>query len=73
MATSKKRITANLSDENAEYVRGIALSHGKTMAWAVEKIIEEHKAAVYDTNKPGRQQERTIPDYDEDNRFIEKK
>lgn len=73
MATSKKRVTVNLSVENAEYVKGVAHSHGKTLSWAIEKIIEEYREGAFKLDRPGRQQPREDIHYDDDNPLIEKK
>ncbi|MEL7482294.1 MAG: hypothetical protein AAGJ29_12115, partial [Pseudomonadota bacterium] len=67
-----KRITANLLEENAAYVEGIAKGRGKTLAWAIERIIEEHKEGSYRARKPGQPPKRRLADYDEESPHVKK-
>ena len=73
MATSRKRVTVNLSEKNAEYINGIAQQMNKTQSWVIEKIIDDHRSSEAQFDKSKKQLKKIKPDYDEDNPFIEKR
>lgn len=62
MPTNRARITVNLSDEAKEYVAAIANTHGKTMSWAIEKIILTHRNQDKSLMVPNRKDAFTNPD-----------
>ena len=71
MATSRKRVTANLSAEHYNYLLAVANSHGMTLSWAVSKIIEDHLSKGHSIGG-SRQIKREALNYDPDNKLIEK-
>jgi len=73
MATSKTRITVSLSENRLDYVRNVALEHGKSLSWAIEKIIVDHMAGEFRVKQLKKQFPRIEPDYDPENPQIEKK
>ena len=62
MPTNRARITVNLSDDAKEYVAAIANTHGKTMSWAIEKIILTHRNQDKSLRIPNRKDAFTSPD-----------